>query len=189
MKIVLKNGVKVEVRPMRPDEDVFEMTRFVNETRRTGPYLGDVSPVEPEKEAEWIQKSTDEMRKGRAVYYVATRGDKIVGITSAACKTGHCNKHIAEFGWMIRPGYRSIGLGSTMGRIVLRECVKKPKMQIIFSRVYSNNASSAHLVKKFQFKQIARLAGFYKRGKETCDELHLRLDKKRFKQKHGKHKA
>lgn len=173
---ILKNGKTVVIRELKPDEDVFELSRFVNEMMESK-YWSRPKETTPEEQTKWVQEELEKIRKKAAVCLVAEKNGGIVGQATVESHKHPLRKHTAEFGIIIRPSWQGIGVGYLLTEKVLKKAKKNKKFKIIFLKVFSNNKKAVKMYKQFGFRQVARLPCFYRRGNETCDELYMVLKK------------
>ncbi len=123
-------------------------------------------------EKEYLERKIKSIKKHKEVFLIAEHNNNIVG-TADVILGRERNDHIAEFGIVIKQGYRGIGLGKYLMKEVLKEAEKelKPKPKIFKLLVYPNNKPGINLYKKMGFKMVAKIPKQIQYKKRLIDEL------------------
>lgn len=127
------------------------------------------------EERDYLRGILKKQKQGKCVYLVAECDDKFVSHVGASLMEGKQN-HIAVMGFAHVAGYRSIGLGSILGKMLsLMADELNPKPTIIQAGIFADNEASLGLAKKFGFKEVAMIPRQFQQGGKLVDEVIVQL--------------
>ncbi len=112
-------------------------------------------PVTIEEQKEWIQKTTEAVRKKDKIFLTAFFGEHMVGNTEITRQGGR-SKHVGTFGISVAKNFRGEGLGKELMRRALEEA---PGIGIshVELRVYEGNGPAIQLYAQMGFEEVGRL--------------------------------
>ncbi|MBM3237376.1 GNAT family N-acetyltransferase [Candidatus Poribacteria bacterium] len=119
-KVKLKDGTVAILRAPKW-EDVNELLAFVNGLiGESNLYIEVQTKPTWEEELDWHANKLAQIEKGEAVVCVAEVMGYIVGNSSITKKSG-VQAHVGELGISLQKGYRDIGLGTEMMKVLIEK--------------------------------------------------------------------
>jgi len=172
--ITAKDGRKVVLRSIVAS-DVKRAKEFVdclNSVISEGTYILFTDKLSVDAEKEWIKGAIARVRNNHFTFIAECEG-KIIGTATLAQDIGTI-KHVATAGLMIQKGYREMGIGSEMMKILI-ETAKHIKVKLVKLNVFGTNKRAQSLYKKFGFKEVARISKLNNfKGKFVDDIIMIR---------------
>ena len=98
--------------------------------------------------------------------YVATQDQKIVGSYILRPNRPGLGGHVANAGFMVDPGARSLGIGRLMGEHCLTEARRLGYRAMQFNFVVSTNTSAVRLWEKLGFRIVGTLPGAFRHARK-----------------------
>jgi len=158
-----KDGRKVKLRSLRW-EDLDDCIEFINSLVDEGSDISKETKVTRDEEADWLGKRLASVEKGELVDVVAEVDGKMVANAEIGRRRGNMS-HVADFGIGIRAGYRGIGIGTELTRLLIEQA-KRIGLKTIILDVFETNNTAKGLYAKAGFKESGRIPkGVYKNGK------------------------
>ncbi len=158
-----KDGRKVELRSLRW-ADLDDCIEFINSLVDEGSDIAKETKVTRDEEADWLGKRLASVEKGELMHVVAEVGGKLVANAEIGRRRGNMN-HVGDFGIGIRAGYRGIGIGTEMMRLLVEQA-RRIGLKTIVLDVFETNNIAKGLYAKAGFKESGRIPkGVYKNGK------------------------
>ncbi len=158
-----KDGRKVTLRSLRW-EDLDDCIEFINSLVDEGSDIAKETKVTRDEEADWLGKRLASVEKGELVDVVAEVDGKMVANAEIGRRRGNMS-HVADFGIGIRAGYRGIGIGTELTRLLIEQA-KRIGLKTIILDVFETNNTAKGLYAKAGFKESGRIPkGVYKNGK------------------------
>ncbi|MCZ2809415.1 MAG: GNAT family N-acetyltransferase [Candidatus Bathyarchaeota archaeon] len=109
-----------------------------------------------EEATSWVSRAMSGLEDGSEHHLIAEMDGEVIGRASIYRYPFECDKHMADLGTMIRPGYWDLGLGSKMLRIVMDQA-REAGIEILFLIVFSSNLRAIHVYEKMGFKENGRI--------------------------------
>lgn len=117
-----------------------------------------------DEEADWLKNVLVELENDRIIHIVAEVDGNIITSSSVKIRRGVMS-HVGELGIIIFQGYRDVGIGTEVVKILLKES-QKYGLKIIYLNVFSNNDRAIHVYEKSSFNETGRIPkGFFRKGK------------------------
>ena len=158
-----KDGRKVKLRSLRW-EDLDDCIEFINSLVDEGSDISKETKVTRDEEADWLGKRLASVEKGELMHIVAEVDGKLVANAEIGRRRGNMN-HVGDFGIGIRAGYRGIGIGTELTRLLIEQA-KRIGLKTIILDVFETNNTAKGLYAKAGFKESGRIPkGVYKNGK------------------------
>ena len=155
MEFVLKDGRIVEIRPLQPTDDVFDLCRFINELIEEKSYIAMNEKITPESEAKWLENQIDKMRHDELIDFRAFLDGRCVGGAEAR-KGKWKERDNVELGIALSKEVRGQGLGRKLLMELIKEVKKKWKPKHIYLSVTEGNEPAKKLYEGLGFKEFAR---------------------------------
>jgi RimJ/RimL family protein N-acetyltransferase len=163
MEVKLRDGRAVTLRDLRPDEDVFELTRWINELVDEDTYINVDERQTPESETEWLQAQLRSIEKGECIDLVAECGGRIAGKCEA--KRGkYRERDRAMLGIAISREFRGAGLGEAMLRELIRRAREQFRPRMIALSYFEGNEPARKLYERIGFREVGRLPRWVMHG-------------------------
>jgi len=160
---VAKDGRKVTLRSLRW-EDLDDCIEFINSLVDEGSDIAKEIRVTRGEEADWLGKRLASMEKGELVAVVAEVDGKMVANAEVGCRRGNMS-HVGDIGIGIRAGYRGIGIGTELMRLLIEQS-RRMGLKIVVLDVFETNKSAKGLYEKTGFTESGRIPkGICKDGK------------------------
>jgi len=163
-----KDGREVILRTPRW-EDLDDLMEHINSLVDEGVDIARDQKVTKEQEADWLAKALAEMEKGNVFIVVAEVDGKVVA-SSDITKRGGYSRHVCGLGIGIKKGYRDIGIGTEMLRILIAQA-EKMSLKIVILDVLARNKRAIHVYEKFGFKETGRRPRFFYKNGEYVDDI------------------
>ena len=158
-----KDGRKVKLRSLRW-EDLDDCIEFINSLIDEGSDIAKETKVTRDEEADWLGKRLASVEKGELVDVVAEVDGKMVANAEIGRRRGNMS-HVGDFGVGIRAGYRGIGIGTELMRLLIEQA-RRIGLKTIVLDVFETNSTAKGLYEKAGFKENGRIPkGVYKSGK------------------------
>jgi len=138
---------------------------FINELVREGAEIEQSEEQTYEKEGEYLKEKLEKIVSGDEISVSAFLNDKLVGDAEIVRNPGR-SFTTGTLGISLLEGYRDIGLGTEMMKILL-EKAKEAGYRMVILSVYADNSRAIHLYEKFGFVRagtIPKYAHFEDRG-------------------------
>jgi len=121
--------------------------------------------VSREDEIGWLSNALARLEKDETIYVIAEVDGKVVGNSELGRKTSGRDRHVGAIGIAIRDGFREIGIGTEMIRILIDQA-KSMGLKVLTLSVFANNERAHHTYHKFGFVDTGRIPKkFFKEGK------------------------
>ena len=158
-----KDGRTVKLRSLRW-EDLDDCIEFINSLVDEGSDIAKETKVTRDEEADWLGKRLASMEKGELMHVVGEVDGKVIANAEIGRRRGNMS-HVGDFGIGIRTGYRGIGIGTELMRLLIEQA-KRIGLKTIVLDVFETNNIARGLYKKAGFTESGRIPkGVYKNGK------------------------
>jgi RimJ/RimL family protein N-acetyltransferase len=159
-------------------EDLDDLLELINSiTEEDLDFMPHLHKNTRDEEIEWLAKRLVEVEKDGIIDIVAEVNGKVISNSEVALCGGVMSlrrsvmSHVGLLGISIRSGYRGIGLGTEMLKILFEES-RKIGLKILFLHVFSNNKRARHVYEKVGFNETGRIPkGLYRNGKFIDDVI------------------
>lgn len=176
-KFQTKDGKNIILRRPRM-KDAKQLLNLVNSLVEEDAQILTNKKMTLKEEKEWLKDRLKQIRKNKVHYLVAEyKGEIIAG--ADLTKKKWRQSHVAEYGISVKKGYRNIGLGSKLTKIMLDIGRRDKEIKIISLNVYPTNKAAIHLYKKFGFRKVAVLKKRIKYKGKYIDDIVMDLKKQK----------
>ena len=160
---VAKDERKVTLRSLKW-EDLDDCIEFINSLVDEGSDIAKETEVTRDEEADWLGRRLASMEKGELVDVVAEVDGKMVANAEVGRRRGNMS-HVGDIGIGIRAGYRGIGIGTELMRLLIEQS-RRMGLKIVVLDVFETNKRAKGLYEKAGFKESGRIPkGIIKDGK------------------------
>lgn len=172
----LKDETRLVLRAPRA-RDLEEMMRFVNtlvSERRVDPSLGILMDkrIGLREEEKFLADILAGMRKDDVVDVVAEADGMIVANSSVQRMRSGDVRHVGRLSIAILEGYRSVGLGRIMMKILLQRA-EMIGIRLVTLEAFGNNERALRLYLSLGFREFGRLPKAIHRGRDWVDLVHM----------------
>nr|MDO8099197.1 GNAT family protein [Candidatus Njordarchaeota archaeon] len=169
-----KDGRKVILRALRWD-DLDDAMEFANSLVEEGAEIMLDQKQTREQEVDWLARALSELEKGEKIYVAAEVDGKLVGNSHVSKPSARRQSHLGVLGIAIRDGYRDIGIGTEMMRILIDQS-RKMGLKILILDMFADNGRARHVYEKVGFREVGRIPkGLFNDG-EYIDEIRMALE-------------
>jgi RimJ/RimL family protein N-acetyltransferase len=117
-----------------------------------------------EEEVDWLSGIIARMEKGKLIPVVAEVDGKAVGSAEIGRGGFRCESHLGTLGIIIRSGYRDMGIGTELMKVLLEQA-RIMGLKIVTLSAFSTNGRAIHVYEKVGFVETGRIPhGLYKNG-------------------------
>ncbi|PMB15244.1 GNAT family N-acetyltransferase [Fischerella thermalis CCMEE 5282] len=166
---ILKNGIKVELDYMHPEEQE-EVRKLLNVVILEGQTYPQKQPLSPsEFAAYWLTQDAFVVRT--AAESATHQAKEILGAFYLRPNfPGRCS-HICNAGFIVQPGKRGLGIGRFMGEAMLSIAASLGYEGVVFNLVFATNIASIQLWKSLGFQIIGQIPAAVKLDVQQVDAL------------------
>jgi len=168
-----KDGRKVTLRSVRW-EDLDDLLEFINSLVEEGADILRVDRVSRSEEAEWLGRRLARLDKGELIDAVAEIDGKVIANSEVEKRSGPMS-HVGYLGIGIKKGYRGIGIGTQIMKILIQES-KKAGLKILILAVMDTNKTARRLYEKMGFKEVGRISKGYCKNGKYIDDVRMVLE-------------
>jgi len=162
-RFVTKHGKEVVLRTPRW-EDLDDFLELINSIVDEGAEIMIDERKTREEEVDWLSGVMARMEKGKTIHVVAEVDGKVVASSEITRGGFRCDNHLGHLGIIIRSGYRDMGIGTEMMKVLLEQA-RIMGLKIITLSAFSTNRRAIHVYEKAGFEETGRIPnGLYKNG-------------------------
>ncbi|MEM3728837.1 MAG: GNAT family N-acetyltransferase [Candidatus Bathyarchaeia archaeon] len=167
-EFVAKDGRKVILRTLKW-EDLDDLLDFINSLVEEGANILRTEKVSRDEEIEWLSGILKRLERGE-IFCVAAEVDGRLVANSEIIKGTGCSRHVGFIGIAIKKGFRGIGIGTEMMK-VLQEYARKVGLKVLALSVFANNQHAINLYKKMGFVETGRIPKRFFKDGAYIDEI------------------
>lgn len=153
--------------------DLDDLLNFINSLVDEGAQILLEERTTREAEADWLGRLLADIEKNAVVDVVAEVDGLVVANSEMRRETGKRN-HVGTLGIAIRDGYRGIGIGTEMLRVLIDES-KKMGLKLLRLSVFEPNRRARHIYEKVGFREVGKFPGAIRAQDDYVDEVHMAL--------------
>ena len=127
-------------------------------------------------ENEWQKSKAKEIDEKRTIFVLCWEGNKLVGNSSASLGLFK-QRHNANFGLVVRKGYRGMGIGEKLLSMAMKEARTHLKAKFLWLDHIEGNTPARNLYKKLGFCEVARLKDYVKHAGKYRDKIIMKCTK------------
>ncbi|MEM3873827.1 MAG: GNAT family N-acetyltransferase [Candidatus Bathyarchaeia archaeon] len=167
-EFVAKDGRKVILRTLKW-EDLDDLLDFINSLVEEGANILRTEKVSRDEEIEWLSGIFKRLEKGEIFCVAAEVDGRLVANSEIIKGTGY-SRHVGFIGIAIKKGFRGIGIGTEMMK-VLQEYARKVGLKVLALSVFANNQHAINLYKKMGFVETGRIPKRFFKDGAYIDEI------------------
>ena len=172
-RFTAKDGRTVLLRRIRW-EDLDDLVELINSLIEETAYIILNAKVTRDQETDWLARYLPDIEKGKRIGVAAEVDGRVVGNSEVTLKSG-AQSHVGELGIIIKSGYRDVGIGGEMIRVLVEESRKKG-LKLLVLRLFAENDRARHVYEKIGFKEVGRVPKALSRSGEYSDEAMMALE-------------
>lgn len=154
--------------------DLDDLLEFINSLVDEGADILFTERTSREAEADWLGKLLAEIEKGGVICVSLEVNGKVVGNSDVHKGKGR-KSHIGTLGIALSQGYRDVGIGTEMMKVLIEES-KRAKLKLLRLSVFDSNPKAKHVYEKVGFREVGRIPKGMRKGKEYVDEVYMALE-------------
>ncbi|MEM3565752.1 MAG: GNAT family N-acetyltransferase [Candidatus Bathyarchaeia archaeon] len=167
-EFVAKDGRKVILRTLKW-EDLDDLLDFINSLVEEGANILRTEKVSRDEEIEWLSGIFKRLERGEIFCVAAEVDGRLVANSEIIKGTGY-SRHVGFIGIAIKKGFRGIGIGTEMMK-VLQEYARKVGLKVSTLSVFANNQHAINLYKKMGFVETGRIPKRFFKDGAYIDEI------------------
>jgi RimJ/RimL family protein N-acetyltransferase len=172
-QFVAKDGRNAVLRTPRW-EDLDDLLEFINSLVDESADIARYKKVTRQEEAEWLGRLLTNLENDQLFALVAEVDGRVIANSELSRKAGY-SEHVGEIDIAIKAGYRDIGVGTEMLRILIGHA-REIGLKVLRLSVFSSNQMAKHVYEKVGFKETGRVPKeIFKDGK-YIDEIIMTME-------------
>lgn len=153
-KFTAKDDREVTLRTPRW-EDLDDMLEFINSLVEEEAPIAKDNKTTRDEEVDWLANCLAGLEKGSLVAIVAEVEGRMVGQVFASPRAGRL-KHVGNLGISVKKGYRNIGIGYELLKVV-EPHAQNLGIKLIYLEVFDSNKNAIHLYSKLGYREVGRV--------------------------------
>jgi RimJ/RimL family protein N-acetyltransferase len=127
-----------------------------------------------EAEADWLGELLAEIEKGDVICVAPEVSGKVVGNSDVHKGRGR-KSHIGTLGIALSRGYRDVGIGTEMMRVLVEES-RRIGLKLLRLSVFDSNLRAKHVYEKVGFREVGRIPKGMRKEEGYVDEVFMVLE-------------
>ncbi|MFH1199684.1 MAG: GNAT family N-acetyltransferase [Candidatus Micrarchaeota archaeon] len=170
-EVALRDGRKAVVRAVTAD-DLGLLKNFINELVSEGAMIVYDRRIRNEGDMGVLEEDLAKANAGNSIYWVALVDGKMIGRIKAERKSLRERNNV-ELSIYLSKGYRGLGLGSAMLKMIIEKAKTQLDPKNIFLSVYSKNEPAIKLYRKLGFKLVGKFPKWGQFGNDYIDVYYM----------------
>jgi len=170
-EVILRDGRKAVVRAVTAD-DLGLLKNFINELVSEGAMIVYDRRIRNEGDMGVLEDDLAKANSGDSIYWVALVDGKMIGRVKAERKSLRERNNV-ELSIYLSKGFRGLGLGSAMLKMMIGQAYRLLAPKNIFLSVYSKNEPAIRLYRKLGFKLVGKFPKWGQFGSEYIDVYYM----------------
>jgi len=154
--------------------DLDDFVEFINSLVDEGAEIPVEGKRTREAEAGWLGRLLADIEKGSAICIVGMADGKLIGNSEIRKATGR-RSHVGGLAMAIKDGFRDVGIGTRMTRLLIEES-RKAGLRLLCLSVYETNLRARHLYEKVGFREVGRMPKAIRKDDQYIDEIVMALE-------------
>jgi len=169
-----KDGRNIVLRTPRW-EDLDDLLEFINSLVIEGADILVDREQTREQEIDWLAHQISRTEKGEDLCVAAEVSGRVVGNSEVTKFSARRQSHVGLLGIAIKEGYRDMGIGTEMMKVLIDES-RNAGLRIIVLDVFATNKRARHVYEKIGFREVGKIPkGIFKDG-EHIDLIRMALE-------------
>jgi len=165
-----KDGRLVILRTPRMS-DLDDFLEFINSLVDEGADILFIERTNREAEADWLGRLLAEIEKGDVICVAAEVNGKVVGNSDVHMGKGR-KSHIGTLGIALSQGYRDVGVGTEMMKVLIEES-RQVGLKLLRLSVFDSNLRAKHVYEKMGFREVGRIPRGMRKEMVYVDEVFM----------------
>jgi RimJ/RimL family protein N-acetyltransferase len=167
-ELSVKDGRKVVLRTPRW-EDLDDLLELINSVVEEGAEISRDEKVSKEEEIDWLSRLLALLERGRTIFPVAEVDGRAIASSDINRQIGY-QKHVGVVGIVIKRGFRELGIGTAMMRVLIEQA-EKMGMKVLTLTAFASNKRAIHVYEKVGFVQTGLIPKKHLKQGEYIDEV------------------
>jgi RimJ/RimL family protein N-acetyltransferase len=167
-ELSVKDGRKVVLRTPRW-EDLGDLLELINSLVDEGAEISRDEKVSKEEEIDWLSRLLALLERGKTFFLVAEVDGGVIASSDINRQTGY-QKHVGVVGIVIKRGFRELGIGTTMMRVLIEQA-EKMDMKVLTLTAFASNKRAIHVYEKVGFVQTGLIPKKHLKEGKYIDEV------------------
>jgi RimJ/RimL family protein N-acetyltransferase len=167
-ELSVKDGRKVVLRTPRW-EDLGDLLELINSLVDEGAEISTDEKVSKEEEIDWLSRLLALLERGKTFFLVAEVDGGVIASSDINRQTGY-QKHVGVVGIVIKRGFRELGIGTAMMRVLIEQA-EKMSMKVLTLTAFASNKRAIHVYEKVGFVQTGLIPKKHLKEGKYIDEV------------------
>jgi RimJ/RimL family protein N-acetyltransferase len=167
-ELSVKDGRKVVLRTPRW-EDLGDLLELINSVVDEGAEISRDEKVSKEEEIDWLSRLLALLERGKTFFLVAEVDGGVIASSDINRQTGY-QKHVGVVGIVIKRGFRELGIGTAMMRVLIEQA-EKMGMKVLTLTAFASNKRAIHVYEKVGFVQTGLIPKKHLKEGKYIDEV------------------
>jgi len=167
-ELSVKDGRKVVLRTPRW-EDLGDLLELINSVVDEGAEISRDEKVSKEEEIDWLSRLLALLERGKTFFLVAEVDGGVIASSDINRQTGY-QKHVGVVGIVIKRGFRELGIGTAMMRVLIEQA-EKMGMKVLTLTAFASNKRAIHVYEKVWFVQTGLIPKKHLKEGKYIDEV------------------
>jgi RimJ/RimL family protein N-acetyltransferase len=155
-------------------EDLDDLLEMINSLVDEKADIVRAENVSRAEEIDWLTRALSRLENEEILYIVAEVDGKVVANSEISMRQGGYDKHVGGVGIAIRDGYRDLGIGTQMMKMLIEEA-RRIRLKVLTLSAFESNKRAIHVYEKVGFVQTGRIPHKFLREGEFADEVIMTL--------------
>jgi len=163
-----KDGREVVLRTPKW-EDLDDLLELINSLVNERAEVLRNEVVSRDEEIDWLSKVLSRLEKDETFYIVSEVNGKVVAVSEINRRSGY-EKHVGVIGIAIRSGFRDIGIGTEMMKVLI-EHAQEIGLKVLTLTAFATNRRAIRVYEKVGFVQTGRVPKKHFKDGKYIDEI------------------
>jgi len=167
-ELSVRDGRRVVLRTPRW-EDLGDLLELINSVVDEGAEISRDEKVSKEEEIDWLSRLLALLERGKTFFLVAEVDGGVIASSDINRQTGY-QKHVGVVGIVIKRGFRELGIGTAMMRVLIEQA-EKMGMKVLTLTAFASNKRAIHVYEKVGFVQTGLIPKKHLKEGKYIDEV------------------
>ncbi|MDH7564501.1 MAG: GNAT family protein [Candidatus Bathyarchaeota archaeon] len=151
-------------------EDLDDLLELINSLVEEKADIIRTEKVSRDDEVGWLAGALTRLEKDETFYVVAEVDGQVVGNSEVARAVGGYERHVGVLGIAIKNGYRDIGIGTEMMKMLIEQS-KTMGLKVLVLNAFATNKRAIHVYEKAGFVRTGIVPKKFFKDNEFIDEI------------------
>jgi RimJ/RimL family protein N-acetyltransferase len=163
----VEGGRKVVLRTPRW-EDLDDLLELVNSVVDEGGEISRDEKASRDEEIDWLSGVLVRLERGKTFFLIAEVDGRVIASSDINRQKGY-EKHVGAVGIIIKRGFRELGIGTAMMRILVAQA-EKMGIEVLTLTAFASNRRALHVYEKVGFVQTGLIPKKHLKEGKYIDE-------------------